>query len=600
MEEYFSTPFVSTLTSIFLFFGCYELGKIVVKQFSIQETINKISIIEFQYTTIGIVFLLIVLFPLICFTNYANPILQVFSAGLLILGLNFFRNISFFYKLFLSQRKDYYFVLFMLFIILYFLLALSPLTSADVVDYHAGVALNILRYNTYLIFPEWFTSLQAGGGEILIALGFSVGSEQFGSLVQFSSILTISGIIIKFSKKNNFLISKYFLTLTLLSCPILIFLLSGNKPQIFYSSLILFALSLNFVDAKKQNDLWKNYLLINILICVSVVGKFSFNLVGSLVWIYSTYNLLNKKNIYQMILIPLVVFLLLFCPFILWKINNLGGSIINYFISPFPLHLPGYESFLLHNRGSQEIPFPNFLFYTSLSRLTEFLAANTIIFFVLLYYVKQSKKIFIVLILSFIWVLISNLYASPSARYYLDVILWLTLGLTFVSTLKYLKLFKVIFFPQIFLVLFILIYANYQFLPGAFSKNQYIKIKNKSAYLYSGFDWINKNIPDDSSVVIINRGISQYKSYAISGGFNYFTNNQESIFYKNLIKKKKPNYLVYFGNNPDLKHFKGCTSRLFKEKIDVGFHATRNPFNKGSSYNAYIFEIDNSKLPVCN
>ena len=64
---------------------------------------------------------------------------------------------------------------------------------------------------------------------------------------------------------------------------------------------------------------------------------------------------------------------------------------------------------------------------------------------------------------------------------------------------------------------------------------------------------------------------------------------------KNLIKKKKPNYLVYFGNNPDLKHFKGCTSRLFKEKIDVGFHATRNPFNKGSSYNVMVEWEDGSK-----
>ena len=55
------------------------------------------------------------------------------------------------------------------------------------------------------------------------------------------------------------------------------------------------------------------------------------------------------------------------------EIENLGGTLINYVFSPFPLHLPGYENFLNHNKGSQEIPFPKFLIYTSLSRATEFL-----------------------------------------------------------------------------------------------------------------------------------------------------------------------------------------------------------------------------------
>ena len=81
---------------------------------------------------------------------------------------------------------------------------------------------------------------------------FSVGAEQFGSLVQFSSILTISGIILKFAKKNTDYYLKYFLVLTILSCPILIFLLSGNKPQIFYSGLILIAFSFNFAKFKKR------------------------------------------------------------------------------------------------------------------------------------------------------------------------------------------------------------------------------------------------------------------------------------------------------------------------------------------------------------
>ena len=94
-----------------------------------------------------------------------------------------------------------------------------------------------------------------------------------------------------------------------------------------------------------------------------------------------------------MFLIPLSVFILIYLPFIFWKFYNLGGDFLTYFYSPFPLHLPGYENFLNHNKGSQEIPFPNFLFYTTLSRATEFLALNSIFLFILLINFKQNKNI---------------------------------------------------------------------------------------------------------------------------------------------------------------------------------------------------------------
>ena len=53
------------------------------------------------------------------------------------------------------------------------------------------------------------------------------------------------------------------------------------------------------------------------------------------------------------------------------------------------------------------------------------------------------------------------------------------------------------------------------------------------------------------------------------------------------------------GNDLDLMHLKNCVGELYNQKKNVGFHATRNPFNKGGSYNAYIFTFDNDKLPDC-
>ena len=197
------------------------------------------------------------------------------------------------------------------------------------------------------------------------------------------------------------------------------------------------------------------------------------------------------------------------------------------------------------------------------------------------------------------FVIFSNYYASPSARYYLDPILWSVLAISFLKKIKFKKIIEYLFYPQIFIVILILLYSNYLFLPGAFSEKNYLKVKNDHGYMFSGINWVNKNIPNDSSVIIINRSIANFKNFAVSGGFNYFTNSEESKFYKNLIKKYNIEYLVYMGNYPKLMHLKNCVSDLYKQKENVGFHATRNPFNKGGYYNAYIFHFDSNKLDKC-
>ena len=450
-----------------------------------------------------------------------------------------------------------------------------------------------------MLLPEWFTGMQSGIGEVLIALGFSVGSEQFGSLIQFTSIITILGIFLHFSKKTNLFSSKYFLILTFLSCPILIFLLSGNKPQIFFSSIILISLSLNFIDYKNDKEIFKAYTIINLFICCAVLGKFSFNLIGFIVWIFSTINFYIRTKNYRLFIVPIIIFFFIYFPYIIWKYENLGGNLINYFFSPFPLHLPGYENFLNHNKGSQEIPFPNFLFYTTLSRATEFLAANTIFLLILILNFKQSKNIIYILIMSFLFIIISNYYASPSARYYTDIILWLSLGMCMLKKIKYKKIIEYIFYPQILIVFIILVYSSFVFLPGIFTQDNYLKVKHNKAYMFSGMDWVNRNIPDNSNVLLINRPTSLYKKFAVSGTFNYFTTYDESKYYKKLIKKYNIKYLIYFGNKPDLMHMYNCVDGLFKKKTDVGFHATRNPFNKGGSYSAYIFYMNKDNLDDC-
>ena len=82
-----------------------------------------------------------------------------------------------------------------------------------------------------------FTNTLGGIGELLIATSLSVSAEQFGSFIHFIGLVSILGLLEKLSINENLQISSinYYL---ILSCPILVFLMSSAKPQFFYISLV--------------------------------------------------------------------------------------------------------------------------------------------------------------------------------------------------------------------------------------------------------------------------------------------------------------------------------------------------------------------------
>ena len=228
-------PF-SLFVAILMMIGTYKLGGLLLSNKSLGYIFQKISNINFQKLLAGHVASLLILFPLIAIFKNSNFFLKSFAWLLILLSLI---EIFYFFKVikkieFKTLYKDKFLLLNALILTLYMLLTSSPETSADTLDYHIGTALNILRFDSYIFLPEWFTSIQSGIGEILIALGYSAGSEQYGSLIQFSSLLSITGIIFKICENKKFFNSKYIANLIVISCPVLLFLTSGSKPQLFF------------------------------------------------------------------------------------------------------------------------------------------------------------------------------------------------------------------------------------------------------------------------------------------------------------------------------------------------------------------------------
>ena len=72
MNSYIASPFFSLIISIILLMGCFELGKISIRKSSLRNYIESVSSVEFQYCSVGTVIILIIIFPLIAFINYAS------------------------------------------------------------------------------------------------------------------------------------------------------------------------------------------------------------------------------------------------------------------------------------------------------------------------------------------------------------------------------------------------------------------------------------------------------------------------------------------------------------------------------------------------
>ena len=242
-----SAPF-SLLASILMILGLSQIGLMIERAFSCfgggkaSASLNKIGI----YPIFGVCLLSPILYPIILFGNKAREVLFYCALFLCIAGLNFGLTLI---KLYRSSTKSaprkkwrsyidlmahgwgssktLYLTLFL--ILGYGLLAASPPTDADDLAYHTGVALEILNHGSWIFAPEWFHSRLAGLGEILIALGLSIGAQQFGQLLQYCGLICIYSLLLtSFNKEKG---RKYaLLALIFLSSPVLLSLIHISEP----------------------------------------------------------------------------------------------------------------------------------------------------------------------------------------------------------------------------------------------------------------------------------------------------------------------------------------------------------------------------------
>ena len=292
--------FFGIIYAIILITGLYHVGTLLLKIKQLKKIILEISEIKYQKVFLSTNILLLIFYPLILYSDKINfiPIISItlFCFGLFKISIKFRKKFRKKFRLefrrFNKNHIDKYLVIICFFGLL--LLSMSPNTHGDSLGYHFVVAKKLLNTGNY--YPEitHFHTFLAGSGEIMIAIGLFFGSEQFGGLIQFSGLLSIFGVFKKIKNKN-----KYYYILLALSSPIILFLSSTAKPQLFHicSSAVIISLYLfgNFKNLNSNEQKWKIILSL-IVLTVSINSKFNFLISSFLIGTFIFYMSLTNKN----------------------------------------------------------------------------------------------------------------------------------------------------------------------------------------------------------------------------------------------------------------------------------------------------------------
>ena len=594
--------FFGIINSFILIAGLYQIGGLFFKIKQLNKIILEISEIKYQKIFLSTNIILLIFYPLILYSEKINfiPIIGIilYCFGLFKIIIKFKKKFKFRLIELKSNYIDQHLVLICLFGLLF--LSISPNTHGDSLGYHFVVAKTLLTTGNY--FPEvtHFHTFLAGSGEIMIAIGLLFKSEQFGGLIQFSGLISIFGVFKKI--KNN---KKYYYALIAFTSPIILFLSSTAKPQLFHicSSAIVFTLyffgNSNYLNSNEKN--WKIIISLMVLI-VSINSKFNFLVSSFLIGIYIFYISFKNKNFIFSILISLVLFIVFYLPIIFWKYINFGGDFFHYFISPVPLSIPGLKEFSLYLvRFGKEVNFLNFIIPKNLSQFTNVIGVA--VFYIFLLNLK-NKIVKIVLFITILHMFINYFFGQFIGRSLLEPLFWILLVSARYGHSINLKLFEYFCRLQSIIFIIAIFYGVFTIFPGSLSKSFKDRILTKNASGYSLFKWSNSILKEDDVVLSTHKSISLGKANYISTEFSSFLNSSiknKNIIYDDLIEKKPKFFLTLGYNNqkPYFGQFEYCLGKLEHYKKSVGIHEARNPFNRGSKYDGYIYEFNISKFPEC-
>ena len=609
LDRNVAAPPFSALLSVSMIAGVDALGLFALRSFPLGFKCDLIWI-RLQSPLIGAALLLLVGFPLTLSGVFSRQIAVGFAVSLVCLGIARFIPLASAAVASIAAMRKYNFdptsTALGLLVIAYALLALGPVTEADALDYHIGVALDILNAGEFPAHPEWFHSRLAGSGEVLIAIGLAIGAEQFGSLLQLSGVYAVLAVFVFPWQRDNS--SARWLALAMLSTPIFVAWVASPKPMLLPGAMTTSALIMGHYILKQNSKMSEQryrsnaFFFICLLTMTAATMKLNFMLSGGLVGGYAVFHLIRQSQWRLVLSIGSLMFFLLMAPFAYWKWQNFNGAL--GLLQAFPGNWPGTSNFetMLKNYRDTTVSFPiSLLVPSGLGTVTTVLGVGLV-------FVLASVRMTVVeargiLVIASAVVVGVVLVGQKTSRFFLEPFYWLLIvyriELLAGRDVKYLnnKLVRTAISAQLISVLGALLVGVILLLPGAVTPYWREGVMSRRANGYTAMKWADHILPKDATVVTYIRSIALAPRSSISNDWREHVapGSTGERVYLEIIYSKHPNFLLISqeAGAPAPKII--CASETYAGPF-VSEVATRNPFNLGVKYSAWLLKVDQQCL----
>ncbi len=601
------------LLSILLLVGVWRLGNLIL--LALREHLGSTwSLVGYHSGLVGVTVLTCMVFPLALAGVFSRSIAALLATGLAILGLVgvpfALRSAQFW----LAEWKRSAAVVSiskvcMAMLAGYFLLALAPITEADSLDYHVGVALRVLNTGAFPADPAWFSSRLAGAGETLIALGLAIGAEQFGSLLQWMGLSSVAKLILTFGtsaledSQGTAADERRWLILLLLSTPVFVAWVASPKPMLLPGAMTTLALCLSYqiFNSKVQQSAQFTVMcggMIFSLLFVAVNMKFSFSLSAGLIIGLTLVYQMRRRRLTLTLLALFISALFVYGPFLIWKWVYFGGNLLDLLTTPLPGAWPGTSEFLayLKNYRDSSLPAPISLVVPNrLGNLTTVLGVGLVLSLAAVLY-KRVWGNPLVLLAGFMTVL-GILLGQVTSRFFLEPYYWCILGILVSGSLAHMRKLsltaaKMLLALQGLVVAVMILVGIVTISSGSLHPELRTQVMRLAANDYSTMIWVDKVLPQNAAVLSDVRSVALIPRQAYSTDFKTFTatNSLDRRFYLSKIDwSDAPFFLLTTQVTPDSLP-KACLGEMFAGPF-LTETGTRNPWNRGASYQVWLYEV---------
>ena len=474
------------------------------------------------------------------------------------------------------------------------LAALGPPTDADSLDYHLGVPLDILRHHMAYPRPDWLHARLTGLGESLNMLGLAGGTDCFGAMLQFAGLIAATVAVNSLAATDR---DRILLSICILGCPLVDFLVPNQKPQMLPIAATTIALIL---IARRFREIDPTTLILSLgSVFFAIACRYTFILTGGIVVMVGLLAAYRARLLAIGLGLALAAYVLLAFPVHLRNLLFYGDPISPFLERFRPVSDPvliSFANYLRNLRPESFLPVPlSLIIPTSLGTLTTVLGLGPLMFLVALGEIRTHLTPRILLICAMIAIAALLTFSQAFGRFFFEPYLWVIAAVA-ASAWGSLKrfLFKLMV-VQLALMALVAVFGAVTLFPGALTASWRQNVMARSAYCYLETCWLDQVLPQDAVVLPDIRSMALMPRPFLSRDILLFYNladPPELTRFLSMAKASNLNTLVL--SSPPPKKLMEILGPYLAGPLDSPrkFHlAVRNPWNRGPEVNYLIYRF---------